>query len=71
MNFEMKIAIQGEKGSFHDVAARQYFGSDEIELVECPTFDMTVNAAKQGTADFAVWLLKMHGQEVFFTITPF
>jgi prephenate dehydratase len=50
----MKIAIQGEKGSFHDVAARQYFGSDKIELVECPTFDMTVNVAKQGRADFAI-----------------
>ena len=50
----MKIAIQGEKGSFHDVAARQYFGSDKIELVECPTFDMTVNAAKLGRADFAI-----------------
>jgi prephenate dehydratase len=50
----MRIAIQGEKGSFHDVAARQYFSSDKIELVECPTFDMTVNAAKQGRADFAI-----------------
>jgi len=58
MKFEMKIAIQGEKGSFHDVAARQYFGSDEIELVECPTFDMTVNAAKQGSADFAVMAIE-------------
>jgi prephenate dehydratase len=58
MNFEMKIAIQGEKGSFHDVAARQYFGSDPIELVECPTFDMTVNAAKQGSADFAVMAIE-------------
>jgi prephenate dehydratase len=57
-NFEMKIAIQGEKGSFHDVAARQYFGSDTIELVECPTFDMTVNTAKQGIADFAVMAIE-------------
>jgi prephenate dehydratase len=54
----MKIAIQGERGSFHDVAARQYFGSDTIELVECPTFDMTVNAAKQGRADFAVMAIE-------------
>ena len=56
--FKMKIAIQGEKGSFHDVAARQYFGSDTIELVECPTFDMTVNTAKQGMADFAVMAIE-------------
>jgi len=56
--FEMKISIQGEKGSFHDVAARQYFGSETIELVECPTFDMTVNAAKQGRADFAVMAIE-------------
>jgi len=57
-NFEMKIAIQGEKGSFHDVAARQYFSSDKIELVECPTFDMTVSAAKDGKADFAVMAIE-------------
>lgn len=32
-----KVAIQGIKGSFHEVAARSYFG-DGIETVECESF---------------------------------
>lgn len=51
---KMKIAIQGEAGSFHDVAARQYFGNNNLVLVPCPTFDMTVKAAKEGLAEFAI-----------------
>ena len=33
----MKIAIQGIKGSFHDIVAKQFFGN-EIQLVECMSF---------------------------------
>lgn len=35
----MKIAIQGVRGSFHDIAAHQYFSNQPIELVECRTFE--------------------------------
>lgn len=35
----MKVAIQGIKGSFHDIAAHQYFQDEEIELVCCNTFE--------------------------------
>ena len=34
-----KIAIQGVKGSFHDIAAHQYFPDEDIELVCCNTFE--------------------------------
>ena len=34
-----RIAIQGIRGSFHDIAAHQYFGNDEIELICCDTFE--------------------------------
>ena len=34
-----RIAIQGIKGSFHDIAAHQYFDGEDIELVECDTFE--------------------------------
>ena len=30
---KLKIAIQGVKGAFHEIAAQNYFGSN-IELVE-------------------------------------
>lgn len=34
-----KIAIQGIKGSFHDIAAHQYYHNDEVELICCDTFE--------------------------------
>ena len=34
-----KVAIQGIKGSFHDIAAHRYFGGEEIELLCCNTFE--------------------------------
>ena len=54
----MKITIQGEPGSFHEVAARQYFNYDEIEIVPCSTFDLTLNRMKNGEAEFAVMAIE-------------
>jgi len=54
----MKITIQGEPGSFHEVAARQYFNYDEIEIVPCSTFDLTLNRMKTGEAEFAVMAIE-------------
>jgi len=54
----MRVAIQGEHGSFHEVAARQYFIYDDIELVPCSTFDLTLNTVKDGDADFAVMAIE-------------
>ena len=34
-----RIAIQGIKGSFHDIAAHRYFTDGEFELVCCDTFE--------------------------------
>jgi len=33
-----KVAIQGIAGSFHDIATREYFNNEEIEIVPCETF---------------------------------
>jgi prephenate dehydratase len=57
---EMKIAIQGEKGSFHEDAARQYFDydNDKIEIVPCSTFDLTLNTLLADEADFAVMAIE-------------
>jgi prephenate dehydratase len=54
----MKIAIQGEAGSFHEVAARQYFNYDEIEIVPCSTFDLELNTLRSGDVDFAVMAIE-------------
>ncbi len=34
-----RIAIQGEIGSFHDIAAHEYFEGEQIELICCATFE--------------------------------
>ena len=34
-----RIAIQGEIGSFHDIAVHQYFADEQIQLVCCSTFE--------------------------------
>jgi prephenate dehydratase len=54
----MKIAIQGETGCFHEVAARQYFNYDSIDIVPCSTFDMTLDTLKTGDADFALMAIE-------------
>lgn len=54
----MKIAIQGETGCFHEVAARQYFSYDDIEIVPCSTFDLELNTLKGGDVDFAVMAIE-------------
>ena len=55
---KMKISIQGEAGCFHEVAARQYFSYDDIEIVPCSTFDLTLNTLKAGDSDFAVMAIE-------------
>ena len=42
-----RIAIQGEIGSFHDIAARQYFQNEQIQLICCPTFESVFEHIKQ------------------------
>jgi len=54
----MKISIQGEKGSFHEMAAIQYFNYDDIDIVPCSTFDLTLNTLLAGDADFAVMAIE-------------
>jgi prephenate dehydratase len=54
----MKIAIQGEKGCFHEVAARQYFRNEEVEIVPCSTFDMTLNSVKEGRAALPIMAIE-------------
>lgn len=42
-----KIAIQGEKGSFHDIAAHQYFEGEQVELNCCSTFEQVFEHIKR------------------------
>ncbi|MFW9608114.1 MAG: prephenate dehydratase [Prevotella sp.] len=42
-----RIAIQGEIGSFHDIAAHQYFKGKQIELICCSTFEQVFENIKR------------------------
>lgn len=42
-----KIAIQGLLGSFHDIAAHQYFKTEQIELICCSTFEQVFDNIRQ------------------------
>ena len=39
-----KVAIQGVSGAFHEIAARQYFEGEEIDILPCNTFKDLFNA---------------------------
>ena len=42
-----RIAIQGTLGSFHDIAAHQYFEDEDIELICCATFEDVFKSIRQ------------------------
>ena len=45
-----KIAIQGFEGSFHQAAARRFFGND-VEVICCSTFRDVVKIADDAFSD--------------------
>lgn len=49
-----KVAIQGIKGSYHDVAAQQYFENEEIELICCSTFADVFEQIKKDSSVIAI-----------------
>lgn len=54
----MKIAIQGGRASFHDIASRIYFGED-ISIVECDTFRKLCDKLKNDSSvDFALMAIE-------------
>jgi prephenate dehydratase len=42
-----RIAIQGSIGSFHDIAAHQYFEGEQIQLICCSTFEQVFENIKR------------------------
>ena len=49
-SFMKRVAIQGIAGSFHDIAAREYFDNEEIEIVPCETFSKVFQAMKSDSS---------------------
>jgi prephenate dehydratase len=58
MHKPIRVAIQGIRASFHDVAARKYFAGRDVEIVECATFRSTCAALRDDGADVAVMAIE-------------
>ena len=53
-----KIAIQGGYGSFHEIATREYFGENNIEIMPCDTFSDVCQACKSGDARYGIMAIE-------------
>ena len=53
-----KIAIQGIAGSFHEDAARKYFGDEKIEVIECRSFQSVCDLIDADKVDIAVMAIE-------------
>jgi len=50
----MTVSIQGIRGAFHEVAARQYFDKTKIEIIENRTFAELIESVKSNLVDYGV-----------------
>ncbi|NAY92341.1 prephenate dehydratase [Muricauda sp. JGD-17] len=53
----LKVAIQGIKGSNHHQVAKEFFG-EEIQLLECLSFDAVIDHLLDGSADKGIMALE-------------
>jgi len=58
MATKINIAIQGGPASFHDMAARQLFAAQSIDVLPCATFKQLFDSLQLGQADFAVMAIE-------------
>lgn len=49
-----KIAIQGYHHSFHEIAAKQFFKEEEIEVIPCMSFDELFDSIHSSQADYGI-----------------
>jgi prephenate dehydratase len=54
----LKIAIQGVHGAFHEIAARSFHPTDDIEIVPADTFEELVRKVETGETDSAVMAIE-------------
>ena len=53
-----KIAIQGIRGSFHDIASHQYFEGEDIALQCCDTFEQVAKSVIEGDEDLGLMAIE-------------
>ena len=47
IEYMKRIAIQGELGSFHDIAAHQYYPDEQVQIICCSTFEQVYEQIKR------------------------
>ncbi len=55
---ELRIAIQGGYGAFHEIAAREYFETDNIEIVPRETFKDVFKTLKERESDYGIMAIE-------------
>lgn len=57
LNMITSVAIQGVKGSFHDIVAQEYF-ADKVSILECLTFDEAISSIMTLKTDAVIMALE-------------
>jgi len=57
LNMIISVAIQGVKGSFHDIVAQEYF-ADKVSILECLTFDEAISSIMALKTDAVIMALE-------------
>lgn len=53
-----KVAIQGIAGSYHDIAARNYFNEEEIEIAGCNSFREVIDTIRKDPSTVGVMAIE-------------
>ncbi len=53
-----RVAIQGIAGSYHDIAARNFFEDEEIEIVDCNSFRDVISTIKKDPSIFGLMAIE-------------
>ena len=53
-----KVAIQGTSGSYHDVAARNYFEGEDIEIIGCHSFKEVVGKIHEDSSVMGIMAIE-------------
>ncbi len=53
-----KVSIQGISGSFHEIAASKFFKNESISVLECYTFEETIESLTNNKVDYAIMAIE-------------
>ncbi|MDZ4058619.1 MAG: prephenate dehydratase domain-containing protein, partial [Bacteroidales bacterium] len=51
---EVSVAIQGGFGAFHEIAAKEFFKNQDVEIIPCDTFADLFEVLQEHRADCGI-----------------